>query len=85
MNNIGRSDEWKASEVRYVLNKLLEIDPNLYDRTTETIGYAYWHNILCIIAIHRMWGVEDAQNYLRTGSDNPKDWKNNENNIQFRS
>ncbi len=74
MSNIDRSDEWKSNQVRVCLSKLLQSNPELYDKILDTTGFAYWFNVLCLLAQHSMWGIEDVENYLRTGSMDRKVW-----------
>jgi hypothetical protein len=73
--NIGRSNEWKDVQVKTCLDEMLKSNSALYEKILDTTGFAYWFNILCIIASHTMWSVEDAQNYLRTGSEDRKKWE----------
>jgi len=54
---------------------MIKADPVLYDKVTETTEFAFWLNVLCIIGGHSMWSIEDAKNYLRTGSKKRKDWE----------
>lgn len=68
MSNIGRSDEWKQNEVRLCLNEMLKSNPKLYETVLDTTGFAYWLNVLVILAGHSMWSVEDVKMYLQTGS-----------------
>ena len=79
MSNIGRSNEWKKGQTAYALDQMLKADPELYDKITETPGFAYWFNVLCILSYQSMWSVEDVQEYLRTGTKDRKKWNNDAN------
>lgn len=65
MPNIGRSDEWKRSEVRIVLDKMLSSNPELFEKISTTMDFSYWFNVLCILAYKRTWSAQEVQDYLR--------------------
>ena len=58
----------------HCLDQMLKSSPTVYDLLTDTMGIAYWFNVLTLLACHSMWSVEDVQNYLRTSSKDRKKW-----------
>ena len=73
MSNIGRSNKWRQDQVHLCWREMEKASPTLYDTITETKDFAYWFNVLGLLAVNSMWSVDDVQNYLRTGSKKKKE------------